>query len=107
MYYVVETSYIGPCMYQDDYADIDTVEIRTEPLRYDNGEICVVDQCQPAVNDFVEIAHGEYETIEEARAAIEPEKKEYMPAIPMLSEFQKRIAAAWIELVDEGFTDDK
>jgi hypothetical protein len=67
-YYVVETNYEGPN--RDRYIDADRVEIWTVPARHNtSGRICLEGWCG-TTNDWGVYAHGEYDTLEGARAAI-------------------------------------
>ena len=70
MYYVIETNCIGPNRTQDRYVDVDTIEIRTSPaITNSSHEECTEGWCG-TTNDWAVYAHGEYTTVEEARAAI-------------------------------------
>lgn len=70
MYYIVEVGYVGPNADQDRYVDADKIEITTRPLRTNqSGEICTEGWCG-TTNDWAFYAHGEYPSVEEARAAI-------------------------------------
>lgn len=70
MYYIVETSYVGPNRSQSDCVDLDKIEIRTSPTTGNmSREECTEGWCG-TTNDWAVYAHGEYATIEEARAAI-------------------------------------
>ncbi len=60
MFYVVETSYIGPDQDHDRHVDADKIEIRTA----DPGEGGSHDP------DWAILSHGSHNTISEARAAI-------------------------------------
>jgi hypothetical protein len=68
MFYIVETNYVGPN--RDQHIDADRVEIWTVPARYDtSGRICL-EGWAGTTNDWAVYAHGEFDTLEEARAAI-------------------------------------
>lgn len=70
MYYIVETKYVGPNPHDHRFVDADRIEISTSPA-YTNSshEKCTEGWCG-TTNDWSIHAHGEYETIEEARDAI-------------------------------------
>jgi hypothetical protein len=69
-FYVVETRYVGPNQNQDEYANADTIEIRTAPaVTNQSGDVCLDGWCG-TTNDWAVYAHGEHATIEEARSAI-------------------------------------
>ena len=68
MYYVIETTYVGPN--PDFRCDADTIEIRTEPARTNSShDICISGWCGTS-GDWNVIAHGQYFTIDEARSSI-------------------------------------
>lgn len=70
MFYIVETNYVGPNQDQDQYVGADTIEIRITPATTNSSrEVCTDGWCG-TTNDWAVYAHGEYATIEEARAAI-------------------------------------
>lgn len=70
MFYIIETKYVGPNKGQDQYADLDKIEISTSPaITNSSHERCTEGWCG-TTNDWAVYAHGEYATIEEARAAI-------------------------------------
>ncbi|MGK8233930.1 hypothetical protein ACLGGT_07080 [Roseovarius sp. MS2] len=60
MYYVIETNYIGPNQTQDKYVDADKIQISTSQPTISNR----------SQEDWAIFAHGEYATVEEARAYI-------------------------------------
>jgi len=67
-FYIIETSYVGPN--SDQNIDADKIEISTSPATANlNGEVKTEGWCG-TTNDWAVYAHGEYETIDEARAAI-------------------------------------
>jgi hypothetical protein len=68
MYYVIETNYVGPNPSQN--LDADTIEIATEPARTNSSHEVRLDGWCGTTNDWAVYAHGEFVTIEEARAAI-------------------------------------
>jgi len=70
MYYVIETNYVGPNQAQNQYADIDRIEISTSPAITNSSHEERTEGWCGTTNDFAVYAHGEYATIEEARAAI-------------------------------------
>lgn len=68
MYYIIETIYTGPN--QDQYVDADRIEITTTPaIGNCSREVCIDGWCG-TTDDWAVYAHGEYETLEEARDAI-------------------------------------
>lgn len=70
MYYIIETIYTGPNWDQDQYVDADRIEITTTPaIGNCSREVCIDGWCG-TTNDWAVYAHGEYETLEEARDAI-------------------------------------
>jgi DNA-binding cell septation regulator SpoVG len=70
MFYIVETNYAGPNPDDDRYIDSSTIAITTSPaIRNGNCEICLDGWCGNS-GDWVVHAHGEYSTIEKARAAL-------------------------------------
>lgn len=69
MYYIIETNYVGPNQTQDQYVDVDKIEISTSPAITNNHEERTEGWCG-TTNGWAVYAHGEYSTIEEARAAI-------------------------------------
>jgi hypothetical protein len=70
MYYIIETNYVGPNQGQDQYADVDTIEISTAPAITNSSHEERIDGWCGTTNDWSVYAHGEYATIEEARVAI-------------------------------------
>lgn len=70
MYYIIETCYVGPNQNQDRYVDFDKIEISLSPATTNSShEVCISGWCG-TTDDFSVHAHGEYSTLEEARAAI-------------------------------------
>jgi hypothetical protein len=70
MYYIIETNYVGPNQNQDQYIDVDEIKISTSlAITNSSHEIKIEGWCG-TTNDWAVYAHGEYATIEEARAAI-------------------------------------
>jgi len=70
MYYIIETNYVGPNQDQEQYVDADKIEISVTPaIQNSSREECTDGWCG-TTNDWAVYAHGEYATIEEARAAI-------------------------------------
>jgi hypothetical protein len=70
MFYVIENKYTGPNQDQDQYADVDTIVISTTPAVTNSSNEERTDGWCGTTNDWAVYAHGEYETIEAARAAI-------------------------------------
>lgn len=71
MYYIIETNYVGPNQDQDQYADLDRIEITTAPAITNSSHEERTEGWCGTTNDYAVYAHGEYATIEGARAAIE------------------------------------
>ncbi|MEN1399022.1 hypothetical protein [Pseudomonas aeruginosa] len=70
MYYIIETNYVGPNQAQDRYVDVDKIEISTSPAITNSSHEERTEGWCGTTNDWAIYAHGEYVTIEEARAAI-------------------------------------
>jgi len=70
MFYIIETTYIGPNQKQDRYVDADGIEISTSPARANMSNEKRIEGWCGTTNDWCVTAHGEYATIEEAREAI-------------------------------------
>jgi hypothetical protein len=70
MYYIIETNYVGPNQTQDQYVDVDKIEISTSPAITNSSHEERTEGWCGTTNDWAVYAHGEYATIEEARAAI-------------------------------------
>jgi len=70
MYYIMETKYVGPNQTQDQYIDVDKIEISTSPAITNMSHEERIEGWCGTTNDWAVYAHGEYATIEEARAAI-------------------------------------
>lgn len=70
MYYIIETNYVGPNQNQEQYLDVDTIEISTSPAITNSSHEERTEGCCGTYNDWSVYAHGEYNTIEAARAAI-------------------------------------
>lgn len=69
MFYVIEINYIGP-RHLEEHLDLDTIEIKTRPaLTNMTKEERIQGWCGTS-NDWSVEAHGEYATVEDARAAI-------------------------------------
>jgi len=82
MYYVIKTTYVGPNQFEDQFVDVDKIEIRTSPAVTNmSGESCTDGWCG-TTNDWAVYAHGEYATVEEARAAITTEFGEVRDSDP-------------------------
>jgi hypothetical protein len=74
-YYVIETNYVGP----NDLYDPDTIGIYTQPAYGNMSKEPVVDGWAGTTNDWATYAHGEFDTLEDARAKIEemyPDRRE-------------------------------
>ena len=70
MYYIIETNYVGPNQTEDQYVDVDTIEISTSPAITNSSHEQRTEGWCGTTNDWAVYACGEYDTIEEARAAI-------------------------------------
>lgn len=70
MFYLIEYNYVGPNPSDDKNTDADTIEICTKPA-YTNlsCELCI-EGWAGTTGVWCVTAHGEYETLEKARAAI-------------------------------------
>lgn len=68
MYYIIETNYVGPN--HDQHVDADRIEISTTPAITNRSHEIRLDGWCGTTNDWAVYAHGEYATIEAARAAI-------------------------------------
>lgn len=70
MYYIIETKYVGPNQTQDQYVDVDKIEISTTPAIGNSSHEVRTEGWCGTTNDWAVYAHGEYATIDEARDAI-------------------------------------
>lgn len=70
MYYIIETKYVGPNQTQEQYVDVDRIEISTSPAITNSSHEVRTEGWCGTTNDWAVYAHGEYATLEEARAAI-------------------------------------
>ena len=73
MYYIIETRYVGPNQTQDQYVDVDTIEISTSAAITNSSHEERTEGWCGTTNDWAVYAHGAYDTLEEARAAITEE----------------------------------
>ena len=71
MLYVIKNTYVGPNHYQDNYVDCDTIVISSTPTMTNLSREIRIDGWCGTTNDWSVSAHGEYPTIELARAAIQ------------------------------------
>ncbi len=74
-YYIIEINYIGP----NPLCDVDTIGIYKTPAYGNMSKEPVVDGWAGTTNDWATYAHGEFDSIEEARAKIAelyPERRE-------------------------------
>lgn len=71
MFYIIETEYVGGNRHEDAYADADYIVISSKPA-YGNlsGEPIISGWCGNENASWQTTAHGQYDTIEDARAAI-------------------------------------
>lgn len=67
-YYVLSSEYVGPNL--SDRCNSHTVHITTEPGRTNMSNEVRVDGWLGTSNDWAAYAHGEYDSIESARAAV-------------------------------------
>src|SRR5256885_2081753 len=70
MYYVIESKYVGPNQDQSQYCDVDTIGIFTAPGKTNSSREVRLEGWLGTTNDWSEYAHGEYESVEAAEAAI-------------------------------------
>lgn len=70
MYYIIERIYVGPNRDENRYVDFDNIEIRTVPAITNCSHEERTEGWCGTTGDFAVYAHGEYATIEEARAAV-------------------------------------
>lgn len=73
MYYVIETNYVGPNRTQEEYVDVDTIDISTSPAMTNLSHVERNEGWCGTTNGWSVYAHGEYATIDAARAAIAEE----------------------------------
>lgn len=69
MYYVIEQSYEGPNL--DQHPDDHTIRVQTSPGRGNMNHEPIISGWLGTTNDWCEIAHGEYGTLDEAIRAID------------------------------------
>ena len=71
MYYVIKTEYVGPNADDDKYADADRIRISSAPARCNRKpyDPCVEGWCGTNY-DWATFAHGEYDSLEAAQAAV-------------------------------------
>lgn len=70
MYYIIETNYVGPNRTQEEYVDVDRIDISTSPAMTNLSHVERTEGWCGTTNGWSVSAHGAYATIEEARAAI-------------------------------------
>ncbi len=70
MYYLIEREYVGPNPYDTQYVDADEIIITTEPAKTNSSHEVRTEGWCGTTNDWAIYAHGEYETLEDARAAV-------------------------------------
>lgn len=69
-YYVIETRYVGPNQDQDQYTDVERIEISTIPaVGNESGDVRLDGWCG-TTNDWAVYAHGQYDTADDARQAV-------------------------------------
>lgn len=100
MYYVIETNYAGPN--HDQHVDSDRIEICSAPAITNSSREERIEGWCGTTNDWAVYAHGEYETIEEARAAIAEKFGEVRDSNPNGESFE-----SWDEDVVEVYRPGK
>lgn len=70
MFYIVKTECVGPNQSDDRYADADKIEIRDTTATTNISHEPRIEGWCGTTNDWAVYAHGEFDTIEAARAAI-------------------------------------
>lgn len=70
MYYIIERKYVGPNPYRAEYIDADEITISTIPALTNSSYQVRTDGWCGTTDDYSIHAHGAYETIEGARAAL-------------------------------------
>lgn len=70
MYYIIETNYVGPNRTHDQYVDVDRIDISTSPAMTNLSHVERTEGWCGTTNGWSVYAHGEYDTIDAARAAI-------------------------------------
>ena len=68
MYYIIQTAYAGPNRSQ--HVDADTIKISTAPAITNSSHEEITEGWCGTTNDWAVYAHGQFDTIEAARAAI-------------------------------------
>jgi hypothetical protein len=74
-YYIIEINYIGP----NPLCDVDTIGIYKTPAYGNMDKQPVIDGWAGTTNDWATYAHGEFATLEDARAKVEeiyPDRRE-------------------------------
>jgi len=69
-FYLINHKYVGPNQDTDRYVDADTIEIGTTPARTNSSKEVRTEGWCGTTNDWALYAHGEYDSLEAARAAI-------------------------------------
>lgn len=70
MFYVIETHYAGPNPLDSNNIDANTIVISTTPATTNSSQEVRLDGWCGTTNDWAVYAHGEYPSVELARAAI-------------------------------------
>ena len=70
MYYIIEHRYVGPNQEQDQYVDLDFIEINSAPALTNSSHEPRIDGWCGTTDDWSVNAHGEYLTIDDARDAM-------------------------------------
>lgn len=88
MFYIIETIYTGPNQDSEKFVDADRIEISKQPAHTNmSNEVRTVGWCG-TTNDWSTHAHGEYSTLEEARAAVAATFGEVRSSTPLADEFE-------------------
>lgn len=88
MYYIIKTNYVGPNQAQNRYVDVNKIAISTSPAITNLSHEVRIEGWCGTTDDWAVYAHGEYATIEEARAAIARKFGEVRDADPNGDSFE-------------------
>lgn len=70
MFYVIENKYVGPNQGSTGYTDLNEILICTAPIQGKGPVIAIIKGFAGSQGDWTTYAHGEFPSIEDARAAI-------------------------------------
>ncbi|MTH95540.1 hypothetical protein [Roseibium sp. RKSG952] len=70
MFYIVENTYVGPNQNEDSYLDCNTIVIQEEPALTNMSREPRTEGWCGTTNDWSVTAHGAYESLSDAQAAI-------------------------------------